>query len=256
MSRCARVPVLLFSMLFLLVLSVNAHAGKKVLFDQGHGQRFLIERGGDLDLSLLAGTFRDAGYGVSTSAAPLTGKVLEGFDVLIVSGPFAPYTPEEVEAVARFIEQGGAVCLSLHIASPLSGLLYRLGVDHSNSTIHDEKGALDGDPRNFSVTLLEDHPLFTGLKKFNLYGAWALHDVRAGVRTIARTDPSAWVDLNRNGRFDPEDARQSFAVAVAGEAGKGRFVVFGDDAIFQNKFLKDNNLILSRNLVSWLAGGK
>jgi len=42
-------------------------------------------------------------------------------------------------------------------------------------------------------------------------------------------------------------------VAVAGRSGKGRFVVFGDDAIFQNKFLTGDNLVLGRNLASWLA---
>lgn len=254
MSRLTRVFVLMFSILFLLFSTVYAHAGSSILFDQGHGQRFLIERGEDLDLSLLAGTFRDLGHNVSTSTDPLTEKLMAGVDILLISGPFRPYSPEEVETVARFVERGGAVCLTLHIAPPLSALLFRLGIAYSNGVIHEEEGTIENDSLNFRVTRLESHPLFQGIRQFSLYGVWALLDTRAGVHTIARTSPSAWIDLNGNGRFDQGDARQSFAVAVAGEAGKGRFVVFGDDAVFQNKFLKGDNLILARNLAAWLAG--
>ena len=256
MSRLPRVSVLMFSILFLLFSTVYAHAGSSVLFDQGHGQRFLIERGGDLDLSLFAGTFRDLGHNVLTSTDPLTDKLLDPVDILLISGPFRPYSPEEIETVARFVERGGAVCLTLHIAPPLSALLIRLGIAYSNGVIHEEEGTIEGDPLNFRATRLESHPLFQGIRQFNLYGAWALLDTRTDVRSIARTSPTAWVDLNRNGRFDLGDARQSFAVTVAGEIGKGRFVVFGDDAVFQNKFLKEDNLILARNLAAWLAGSR
>jgi uncharacterized protein DUF4350 len=256
MSRLTRVPILMLSILFLLFSTVPSHARTSVLFDQGHGQRFLIERGGDLDLSLFAGTFRDLGHQVSISTDALTGKLLDGVDILLISGPFRPYSPEEIETVARFVEHGGALCLTLHIAPPLSALLYRLGIDHSNGVIHEEEGTIEGDPLNFRVTRLESHPLFEGIQQFTLHGAWALLDTRTGVHSIARTSPSAWIDLNGNGGFDPEDARQSFTVAVAGEAGKGRFVVIGDDAVFQNKFLKDDNLTLGHNLAAWLAGSR
>jgi len=245
------------SILFLIFSTVPSHAGgATVLFDQGHGQRFLIERGGDLDLSLLAGTFRDLGHNVSTSTGPLTKKLLDGVDILVISGPFLPFTREENDAVARFVERGGAVCLTLHIAPPVFALLFRLGIVYSNGVIHEEEGIIDGDPLNFSVTRLEDHPIFQGIRQFSLHGAWALLDTRTGVRSIARTSPSAWVDLNGNGRFDKGDVRQSFAVAVAGEVGKGRYVVFGDDAVFQNKFLKEDNLVLARNMAAWLAGSR
>jgi hypothetical protein len=246
----------MLSTLILLFSTVHAYARSSVLFDQGHGQRFLIERGGDLDLSLLAGTFRDLGHEVSTSIVPLTDKLLAGFDVLLISGSFLPYSPEEIETVNRFVERGGAVSIMIHIAPPLSDLLFRLGVDYSNSVIHEEEAIIDGDPINFRVTRLENHPLFQGITQFSLHGVWALLEARSGVCSIARTSPSAWIDLNGNGRFDQGDARQSFAVAVAGAAGKGRYVVFGDDAIFQNKFLKDENLTLARNLAAWLAGGR
>ena len=230
-----------------------AHARTSVLFDQGHGQKFLIERGGDLDLSLLAGTFRDLGHDVATTSAPMSDALLNGLDILVISGPFKPFTGEEIEAVVRFVQRGGLLCITLHIAPPVSALIYRLGLDHSNGVIHEEEGRIGGDSLNFHVTRLDEHPLFTGLGEFSLYGAWALLDVRPDVRTIARTSPVAWVDLNGNGRFDAGDVRRTFGVVVAGVVGKGHFVVIGDDAVFQNKFLKGGNLALARNLAAWLG---
>ena len=256
MFRISRLSILMYSFLFLLISTISAQAGTTILFDQGHGQKFLIERGAELDLSLFAGTFRDLGHQTAISSAPLSEMLLDGVDALVISGSFRPYAPEEVDAVYRFVERGGAVCITLHIASPLSDLLYRFGVDHSNGVIREAEGIIDHEMINFHVTRLGAHPLFRNLQQFNMYGAWALLDNNSGERSIARTSPTAWIDLNGNKRFDEGDARQSFTVAVAGEVGKGCFVIFGDDAMFQNKFLKDDNLILARNLATWLADTK
>jgi len=256
MPRIPVAPFLLFALLAVLVVPFTAHARTAVLFDQGHGQKFLIERGGDLDLSRLARTFRDTGNAVSTSSTPLTDNLLKEVDVLIISGAFRSFTAGEIEAVSRFVERGGAVCIMLHIAPPLSGLLDRFGVYYSNGVINEVENTIDNDSINFRVTRLEKHPLFRGVRQFSLYGVWAVQSARPDVRVIARTSPSAWIDLNGNGTYDRGDARQQFAVAVAGEVGKGRFVVFGDDAVFQNRFLTGENLTLARNLAAWLAGGR
>ncbi len=245
--------ILILVILLFLDRPGAAHARSSVLFDQGHGQKFLVERGGDLDLSLLAGIFRELGHDVTTSSEALSDALLKNVDVLMISGPFKPYAGDEIEAVVRYLQRGGALCITLHIASPVSSLIYRLGLDVSNGVIHEEEGNILGDSLNFRVTHMEEHPLLAGVGEFNLYGVWALLDLRPGVRTIARTSPKAWVDLNRNNRFDGADARGPFGVVVAGEKGKGRFVVTGDDAVFQNRYLQGGNLALARNLAAWLA---
>jgi hypothetical protein len=71
---------------------------------------------------------------------------------------------------------------------------------------------------------------------------------------IARTGPQAWIDRNVNNRQDPNEPGRTFGLVVAGKFGDGEYVVFGDDAIFQNRFLKDENLILAKNLAGWLNG--
>ena len=115
---------------------------------------------------------------------------------------------------------------------------------------------LGGNPLNFKVSHLKDHPLNKGLKYFSLYGGWPLLPLREGVRTIASTSPMAWVDLNRDQVLSNEDVVQEFGVLITGNIGKGEFAVFADDAIFQNRFLKGENVKLAENLSRWLGQGK
>jgi hypothetical protein len=256
MSRYANFSALFINLVFLLAAVDPVLAKSTVLFDQGHGQRLVIDGNRDLDLSSFAELFREAGLKVTATDTPLTANILVDIKALILSGAFKPYTPEEIEVITAFVERGGALCIMLHIAPPLAPLLHRLGVEHSNGVIREQENTIDGNPLNFRVSRLTNHPLFQGLKQFTLYGVWALLENNLGVQAIARTSPASWIDLNGNGQLDPDDAaKQPFAVAVAGQSGSGRFVVFGDDAIFQNKFLTGDNLTLGRNLAAWLSAG-
>jgi len=237
---------IVFALLFAIA---PAYAAPVVLFDGGHKQQFHSDREGDLDLSGLASLFKDEGFDLRTSSFPLTGKSLDGIDVLVISGPFAPLSPDEIEAVARFVEEGGALCVMLHIAQPLGTLLHRLNVDFANGVIRESENVIDGESLNFRVFRLEPHPLTEGLEGFAVYGGWAVRNTDESIRILASTSPNASIDLNGDRKGD---AVQSFGVLVAGEIGKGRFAVFGDDAIFQNRFLKGENLRLGKNLARWL----
>jgi len=237
----------------LLLLSTSiALAAPTVLFDEGHGQRFTVAGTGELDLSRFAAVFSDAGYTVRTTKSNLIADSLVDVDVLVISGAFAPLGSDEIEAVSAFLARGGRLCVMLHIAPTLTGLMDRLGVVASSSVIREEEHSIGNDPLNFHVTHLSASPLFESIERFALYGGWALNPEKENVASVATTGPNAWVDLNGDKRFDSGDVRQTFAVAVAGTIGSGRFVIFGDDAIFQNRFLSDENIILARNLAKWL----
>ena len=80
-------------------------AGPVVLFDQGHGQRFLIGGKGPLDLSGFASVIRARG-GQPRAGKALTPAALDGVQALVVSGPFDKVRPDEVEAIAAFVERG------------------------------------------------------------------------------------------------------------------------------------------------------
>jgi len=225
-----------------------------LLFDQGHGQAFVIEQGGDLQLSGLARLFREGGFEVKSSRQTITPELLAGVNGLVISGPFTAFTAAEAATIKKFVERGGRVTVMIHITPPLLYTLGEFGIASTNGPINETKNVLGGGGKDFSVTRLKPHPITKGLKKFSAYGAWGLNTERGNAKIIARTGPKSWVDLNKNGKFEPRDGQGEFGVIIAGTLGKGGFAVFGDDAIFQNKFLKDDNLMLGKNLVEWMRG--
>lgn len=222
----------------------------KVLFDQGHNQRFLIGEKGDLQLSGLAEVIRGKGAVVTAVSGPLDDNALQGVAALVISGPFESLKTAEVEAVTRFLERGGRLAVMLHVGPPLAGLLDRLDVDHSNAVLHERVNVIDKDI-DFHVKELDPHPLFAGLKQFSLYGGWALKAGKNGTG-IAKTSAEAWVDLDGDKVLSKNDAVGAFDVVVTGSFGEGKFVIFGDDAIFQNRFLDQDNGQLAASLAEWL----
>lgn len=248
------VPTMLLTTLALLVVlaATAASAGQVILFDQAHGQRFLATSNGPLDLSELGKICADSGFTVTSSTSPFSDQNLAAVKAVIVSGQFSQFSQEEIDAIVRFVERGGKLSIMLHIAPPAAPLIWRLGAKVANGVIHETEGVIDNNPLNFTVTHLEPHPLFTGLTSFNLYGGWALLAAENNTAAIASTSSGAWIDLNGDHKLSEGDAVQSFAVAVEGRIGNGAYVIFGDDAIFQNQFLKDGNRKLASNLANWL----
>jgi hypothetical protein len=229
-----------------------AEGPARILFDEGHNQRFGITEKGELQLSRLAEIMRDHGAGVSSLKTPLSDETLKDTAALVISGPFAALKPEEIDAVVQFIKRGGRLAVMLHIGVPLTGLLAALDLDHSNAVLHERTNVIDSD-NNFRVTDLSLSPLFSGLTEFSVYGVWALDPGKSGI-VLAKTSPTAWVDLDGNKVLSKGDVVGAFAVAVSGTLGAGSFVVFGDDALFQNRYLDENNSKLAANLSTWMVG--
>lgn len=255
MSKILSKSMIVICVLLLWAGSAAAgEGGARILFDQGHDQLFLIEEKGELQLSRLAEIMRGSGIVVASTKEALSDDILKDTNALVISGPFKSLRPEEIEAVLRFVERGGRLAAMLHIGRPLGGLLTRLGLDHSNYVLHERQNVINEDI-NFRITTLSDSPLFAGLTQFSAYGCWALDPGKSGT-PMARTSPDAWVDLNGDKILSKGDVSQVFSVAVAGSLGGGSFVVFGDDAIFQNRHLDENNSRLAANLAGWLVGGQ
>lgn len=253
--RPSLVPVLLF---FLLFSAPSAAAPPTVLFDQGHGQVFTIEKEGELQLGKLGNRLRSNGWQVAATTEPLTHQSLATADALIISGAFHPLTRKEIEAVGNFLQNGGHLAVMLHIAPPLATLLEGLGVTFPNGVVResDHSRIISGEPLNFRVSNLGDHPLTENSTHFSVYGAWPLFPAKENIRMIAMTSPKAWVDLNRDHTLSPGDMVGEFATLIAGNVGEGEFVIFADDAVFQNRYLTGENERLADNLSRWLMPGK
>lgn len=225
-----------------------------VVFDQGHGQRFPVEKAGDLDLSALGAVFRQAGFTVRSTDGKLTPETLSGVTALVTSGPFVPYDADELRLLLAFLEEGGALSVMLHVASPCAGLLEALGVLASPGVLREGENVLGENPLDFRVKNLVPHPLTEGVAQFGLHGAWAVMDNGKGGRTLAFTSRQSWIDGDRDGQRGPGEPLHVYGVLAVGNRGKGRFAVWGDDAVFQNRFLDDDNRKLAANLARWLEG--
>jgi len=240
----------------LFMLLTSGYASANVLFDQGHKQAFLTENTGELDLSLLADLFREEGVDVRSTSSPLSKETLQGLDGLVISGPFAPLTGSEEAAVLEYLYNGGKLAIMLHIPFPLDELLFQLGVVYSTGVIREQNNMIQEKMTDFSAATSGNHPLIKGVDHFALYGAWAVNGQNNTIHGLAATSSHAWVDLDRNDQLSAGDAMQKLDVAVTGSLGSGEFVVFGDDAIFQNRFIHNENERLARNLVQWFVHHK
>lgn len=236
-----------------LIMTAASRAEPVVLFDQGHGERFLPSEQAPLGLSGLADELRTQGITITALKEPISDTVLTGVSGIIISGPFTTFSQPEMDALLRYVEQGGNVAIMLHIAPPAAPLLHRLGVASTNGVIREQQGIIDNQPLNFSVVPDTNTPLMSDLTSFSVYGAWGLMPVAPHTRIAAATSAKAWIDRDGDKKQTERDATQSFAVAVTGTIGKGKFVVFGDDAIFQNQFLKGGNRLLATSLGQWIT---
>ncbi len=230
----------------------NAAEAPRLIFDQGHGQRFIVDKDGPLNLSSLARLFHDTGWQMISADGELTDDILAEGDALIISGPFGSYSPEEIDRIVRFVEKGGRLAVMLHIGPPLADLLHRLEVDVTNRPISEQQNIINGDLRNFGVKKLSPHPLTAGLDHFSTYGCWAVANTTDSSAVIAASSDTSFMDMDGDNKPSAGDPIQSYGVLVAGSRGKGRFAVFGDDAIFQNRFLDESNRLLAGNLANWL----
>ena len=227
-----------------------------VLFDEGHGQRFLVDRNGPLDLSGLSALFQKEGLLVKSNKEEITEKVLAEADVLVLSGAFVGFTLPEISAIVNFVHAGGQLCVMLHIGFPLAELLKELNVYVSKGVVREQENLIQQAETNYYVTVSGQHELMNGLERFKVYGGWALLTDNKNAETIAQTSSSAWIDTNMNGKQDARELQRPLGLSIAGTAGDGSFVVFGDDAIFQNQYLSEENMQLGKNLARWLKGDK
>lgn len=255
MRRPHRLMLLVLTTLS-FALARPSFAGDKpvVLFDTNHGQKFSIDNSRTFQLSTIADIIRSVGADLRNLSEPITEAGLKDATSLVISGPFKDISDDEATAIAGFIKRGGRVAVMLHIAPPATTLLRRLGVGVTNGPVHERDGVIGGRDLDFRVTRFRPHALTAGVSEFATYGAWGVEGTEGDAVVVAQSGPRSWVDTNLDGRFGVGDDVADFGIIVTGTSGTGQFAVFGDDAIFQNHFLKGGNETLAGNLARWLAG--
>lgn len=237
-----------------LLATPTLAAERLVLFDQGHGQRFLLSGSEPLGLSGLAAELRAQGLTPKPLSGEITSTSLRGVAALVISGPFQAITDQELAAIDGFLGKGGRLCVMLHIAEPAQPLLQRLGVAATRAPIMEQVNLVDQNPLSFKVVNFAKHRVTAGLTSFNVNGCWGLGNIAPTSQVLAWSSNQAWSDTNGDGKRGAAEPLATLGVLAGGGLGKGAYLVFGDDAIFQNQFLVGGNLALAKNLAGWLKG--
>lgn len=244
--------VLFLSLMMTLFFGLSKAQAQVVLFDEGHGQAFLISKEGALHLSQLARTLKNEGIEVRSIKGTFNLEQLSTAKALIISGPFKPITEQEINVLNDYVNSGGILIVMLHISQPAQKLFQSFSISITNGAISELENLVDNKKTDFYVKTLIEHPLTTNSTDFAVYGCWGLISDNKDVSMIASTSANSWIDLNINGVLDNYEPKGPFGIFATGNSGKGSFIFFADDAIFQNNFLKGANQKLAENLAKYI----
>lgn len=202
---------------------------------------------------------------------------------LVVAGPTGDYVPAVVDAIKKYVENGGRALLMLDPPlkigrreisdnQPLLDLLASWGVTLNKNLLLDENpvSQLVGlDPTVPLVTTYESHPIVNDLSGTATgFPISRSLDIKNGDKTtvtkLFSTSANSFATTNLSSpeiRIDPaKDKKGPFVLAAAGtyNTGKpnnqGRFIVVGSSRWIANSFLRFNgnrNLLL--NMMNWLS---
>jgi ABC-type uncharacterized transport system involved in gliding motility auxiliary subunit len=203
--------------------------------------------------------------------------------VLVIAGPSGDYQQPEVDAIKKFVEDGGRALFLLdpplkmgrsEIADndALTSVLKDWGVTVDKDLILDMNpiGQLAGlGPQVALVTSYDSHPIVSEMKGTATgFPLSRSVDVKNGSKTTVQklfgssesslaTDKLNSPEVNPN---DPKNKKGPMTIAAAGtyntgkENSQGRFVVIGSSAWAANSFLKFNgNRDLALNAMNWLS---
>lgn len=258
------------------ILQVTRDQPKTVYFVTGHGERSPGDRDRLRGYSEAATRVGEEFYHVRAVTLQRVAEIPTDATVLVIAGPRAGFTPEDVARFADYLAGGGRILLLLDGLEDagLDEFLAGYGIAAPAATVVDPENRMFGGE---FVTLqipadATDHPIALGLG-----AAPVLSRVRpvepgpvvAGIAVVPvlRTGPGAWAtpdaDVLRRGAptFVPgRDRRGPLTVGVeaqlpaSGER-QGRLIVYGSAEFATNFFLdREGNADLLLNTINWLAG--
>lgn len=266
-----------------------AGAGPRVALDEAHDNFHTL----DGRYLTFGNVLRRDGFVVVPSRVPLTGRALEGVDVLVIANALAEvnftgewalptlsaFTDEEVRAVRTWVERGGALLLIAdHMPFPgaAGNLAAAFGFDLLNGFAYagpDASGPIvfrraDGSLAAHPITdgrspaeRVDSVATFTGEAFSPPPGAVSLLTLPAGAFSL--NPDTAWVFGEHTPRTDVGGWSQGAVL----EVGRGRVAVFGEAAMFSaqlagqqrapmgmNAPIAAQNPRLLANLMRWLSG--
>ncbi len=256
---------------------------REVCVVSGHGEHRLDDSSQGEGFSGFQTIVQRDNYKVQSINLQQKAEVPADCTVVVVAGPTGDYIQPEVDAIKKYIENGGRALFMLDPPlklgrkqisdnAALAGLLESWGVTPDKDLLLDESAAsqlLGGGPEAPVVMQYDSHPIVNDLT--NVSTAFplsrSLETKNTDKVTVSKlfstsADSFATNDLASSEiRINPaKDKRGPFTLAVAGtyNTGKpnagGRFVVVGNSGWASNQalgFSGNRNLLL--NMVNWLS---
>jgi len=275
------------------ILKVAKSDQKKICFLAGHGERD-VEDESETGFQILKKARENENYLVDPLKLYTLKDVPADCSVLVIADPEKPLEQSEMDAVGRYLDQGGDALLMIEPAGApeLVALAGRWGVEVGRNVIVDQVFRLFEGPTLGVDPIVEDfgeHEItkdFDGQTLFHIVSTVeAAAESPEGIRVVplARTSPQSWAETDLDLLFEKGEVSQtdqdlagpvSVAVAVtrelpstAGEEGAGagepgeaatreaKLVVLGDADIADNQYIaKMYNADFLVNIVNWLAG--
>jgi ABC-type uncharacterized transport system involved in gliding motility auxiliary subunit len=260
------------------IVKLTRSGGKRVCFSEGHNERVAVGEGADdpRGFGRAAGALRNETYEIETVLLAQTGSVPDDCDALVIAGPTRPLLDIEHEALARYLEAGGAllVLLDPRANTDLATDVRSWGVEVGEDVVFDRSLALFGRATSPFAAEYAAHPITEDFGEPSLFHM--ARSVRPGEErtndfvSLVRTGTASWSETNleqwaREGSagYDAEsDTLGPVSLGVAGTPNLGatgeeepRVVVFGDSDFATNELIDGFlNRDLFVNSVSWLLG--
>lgn len=220
-----------------------------------------------------ADALKDEGYSVSTiSTKPITYDKLKSYDIFVMLSNGDDYSDNEVDAIERFVENGGGLFLvrvnwrgkSASTDFATNKVAQRFGVSFAkNGQICDATDHFGTEKRYRDVpviSVIESHAVTDGISSFYCLGTY-IKDTGAS-KVLAYSDSDAWFDDLwdeyeggwGNLEEDIDEISGPFPVLSVMDYGQGKIVFFGDGGLFRNCWLdRLDDKQLGLNIVDWLA---
>jgi hypothetical protein len=156
--------------------------------------------------------------------------------------------------IVDYVRGGGNLLVFLHIAPPVAPLCKEFGVLTTSGPIVESVHIIEGNPGNFRVMNIEDHPVTRGVESIAVFGSWGLGRFEDDVEILAATSPGAWIDFNGDRVYQDGEFRDTYGIVAVRKYGKGKVVVVADDAPFIDQFFEEgDNRRLAGNIISWFS---
>ena len=251
------------------LIKLSRDIKKTVFFLTGHGERDIKNNAEPEGFGMLSQALTDEGYEVKELLLLRESSVPKDNSILVVAGPEKPLLEKEVEAVKKYLEDGGK---AVFLVEPQSGnevvaLLKGYGIDLGDNVIIDPSSKLvgGGDVAPI-VAQYPIHDITDDFKFATLFPYSRSIDLvdLDGIKTtlIAETSEYSWAEKDLAlfdqgvAQKDSDDEPGPLGVAAVAEIGeKTRIAVFGSVDFVSNRFFNfSGNSDFFLNTISWIAG--